>query len=106
MTEAITVKVTPKGMVVPYSLIRAWGDVEEVEIARRADAVIIKPKANHATRLPGRIVNEMKAAGLVEDLPWSQPPAVSPEQRACLAEKLSHGPPLSEMILEDREDRA
>jgi len=48
----------------------------------------------------------MKAAGLIEDLPWAQPPAISPEERARLAERLSHGKPLSEIIIEDRENRA
>jgi hypothetical protein len=31
---------------------------------------------------------------------------VSSEERARLAKKLSHGKPLSEIIIEDREDRA
>jgi len=57
-------------------------------------------------QLRAQIVSEMKAAGLVEELPWSQPPPVSSEERARLAEKLSHGKPLSEIIIEDREDRA
>jgi hypothetical protein len=48
----------------------------------------------------------MKAAGLVETLPWVRPPAASPEERARLAEKLSHGKPLSEVIIEEREEHA
>jgi len=48
----------------------------------------------------------MKAAGLIEELPWPQPPRVSAEVRARLAEKLSHGKPLSEILLEDREEYA
>jgi hypothetical protein len=48
----------------------------------------------------------MKAAGLIEDLPSAQPLVVSSEERARLAKKLSHGKPLSEIIIEDREDRA
>jgi len=39
-------------------------------------------------------------------LPWPQPPRVSAEVRARLAEKLSHGKPLSEILLEDREEYA
>ena len=57
-------------------------------------------------RLRAQIVSEMKAAGLVEELPWPQPPAVSLEERARLAKKLSRGKPLSEIITKDREDRA
>ena len=48
----------------------------------------------------------MKAAGLVEELQWAPPPAVSAEERARLATKLSQGEPLSEIIIADRENRA
>jgi hypothetical protein len=48
----------------------------------------------------------MKAAGLIEDLPWAQPREISSEERADLAKKLSQGKPLSQVILEDRESYA
>ncbi len=57
-------------------------------------------------QLHAQIVSEMKAAGLIEDLPWAQPQVVSSEERARLAKKLSRGKPLSEIIIEDREERA
>ncbi len=106
MGKVVSVKVTPEGVLVPHLLVSAWGDVQEVQIEQRPDALVIKPKADgtHPTR--ERIVNEMKAAGLVEDLPWTQPPVVAPEERARLAVELAGGKPLSEIILEDREDRA
>ena len=104
MGKIVAVKVTSEGVLVPRPLVAAWGDVQEVEIEQRAGALIIKPRADHASRLHDRIVNEMKAAGLVEDLPWPQPPVVSPEERARLAERLSHGKPLSELIMEGREE--
>ena len=106
MTKVVAVKVTPQGVLVPRPLITAWGDIQEVEIEQRPHAIIIKPKANRVSQLHAQIVSEMKAVGLIEDLPWAQPPVVSPEERARLAKKLSHGKPLSEIIIEDREDRA
>jgi hypothetical protein len=106
MNTVIAVKVTPQGVLVPRPLITAWGDVEEVEIEQRANAIIVKPKTDRANRLHAQIVNDMKAAGLIEDLPWAQPRVVSSEERARLAKKLSHGKPLSEIIIEDREDGA
>jgi hypothetical protein len=106
MTKVLAVKVTPQGVLVPRPLIAAWGDVEEVQIEQHADAIVIKPKADHPPHSHAQIVGEMKAAGLIEDLPWAQPPVVSSEERARLAEKLSHGRPLSEIIIEDRQDRA
>ena len=47
----------------------------------------------------------MKAAGLVEDLRWPQPVPVSPEA-AHVCCTLSRGKPLSEVIMEDREEYA
>jgi len=106
MTAGIAVKVTPQGVLVPRPLIAAWGDVEEVEIEQHPDAIVIKPKATRANQLPAQTVSEMKAMGLVEDLPWAQPPVISPQERARLAKRLSCGKPLSEIIIEDRQDRA
>lgn len=106
MSNVIAVKVIPQGVLVPRSLITGWGDVEEVEIEQYPNAIIIKPKANRANQLHAQIVSEMKAAGLIEDLLWAQPPVVSAEERARLAERLSRGKPLSEIIIEDREERA
>ena len=65
-------------------------------------AKVVRP---HARQLRSLIIAKMKAVGLIEDLPWPQPPKVSPEERASLAKKLSYGKPLSEAIIEDREAR-
>ncbi|PKO20295.1 MAG: hypothetical protein CVU38_20880 [Chloroflexi bacterium HGW-Chloroflexi-1] len=99
-------RVTQRGVLVPRALIRAWGNIQEVEIEQRPDAVVIKPKTARAGDLRDQVVSKMKAAGLIEELPWPQPPRVSAEVRARLAEKLSHGKPLSEILLEDREEYA
>jgi len=106
MTRVVAAKVTPQGVLVPRPLITAWGDVQEVEIEQHADVIVIRPKTNRARQSHAQIVNEMKAAGLIEDLPWTPPPVVSSEERARLTKKLSHGKSLSEIIIEDREDRA
>ncbi len=102
----IATKVTPRGVLVPRKLIAALGDVQEVQIEGRADAVVITRRAVRDDARRSAIIQKMKAAGLVEDLPWPQPPTVSPEERARLAEKLSHGKPLSEIIMENREEYA
>ena len=105
MGRVVDVKITPEGVLIPHPLLEAWGDIQEVEVEQRADALVVKPKADRG-QLHDRIVNEMKAAGLIEELPWEPPAAVSAEVRARLAEKLSHGRPLSELIIEDREGHA
>ena len=104
MTE--TVKVTSQGVLVPRPLIQAWGDIQEVEIEQRPDAIVIKPKGQPVVGPRDRIIEEMKAAGLIDELPWKPSPGVSAEERARLAKALSKGKPLSEIIIEDREDRA
>jgi len=99
-------RVTQRGVLIPRALIRAWGNVQEVEIEQRPDAVVVKPKAARAGDLRDQVVSKMKAAGLIEELPWPQPVCVSVEDRACLAETLSRGKSLSEIIMEDREEYA
>jgi hypothetical protein len=106
MGKILDVKITPEGVLIPHPLLEDWGDIQEVEIEKRADALVVKPKADLSTGLHNRIVNEMKAAGLIEELPWAPPLVASAEARARLAEKLGQGRPLSELILEDREERA
>lgn len=103
---AETVKVTAQGILIPRPLIQEWGDIQEVEIEQYSDVLIIRPKGQYIGQLHQRVIKEMKEAGLVEDLPWGHPPVVSDERRADLAKRLSQGRPLSEIIIEEREDRA
>ena len=102
----VAAKVTPRGVLVPRALIAAWGDAREVEIEKHADTVVIRPRPAEAAPWRGQVIGKMKAAGLIEEMPWPEPPVVSPEARARLAAKLSHGKPLSELIQEDREEYA
>jgi hypothetical protein len=102
----VAAKVTPRGVLVPRALIAAWGDIREVEIEKHADTVVIRPRPSEAATWSAQVINKMKATGLIEGMPWPEPPVVSPEARARLAEKLSHGKPLSELIIEVREEYA
>jgi hypothetical protein len=103
MTE--TIKVTNQGVLVPRPLLQAWGDIEEVEVEQRPDAIVIKPKSPALARSREQMLKEMKAAGLIQELHGTPPPKVSAKERARLAKKLGQGKPLSEIIIEDREDR-
>ena len=102
----IAAKVSARGVLVPHEIIVALGNVEEVQIEGRPNAVIITRKTKHPDARRVDLIQRMKAAGLVEDLSWPEPPAVSPRARTRLAEELSHGKPLSELIMEDREEYA
>lgn len=101
----VTVPVTSQGVLVPRSLIQDWGDIQEVAIEQRPDAIMIKPKGRPVVKSHHQIIEEMKAAGLIEEMHGTAPPKVSAEERARLAKILSRGKPLSEIIIEDREDR-
>ena len=104
MTE--TIKVSPQGVLVPRPLLKAWGDIQEVEVEQRADAIIIKPKERAKAARHGRVIVNMKAAGLIDELPWLPSQGVSGQERAELARALGKGKTLSEIIIEDREDHA
>jgi hypothetical protein len=87
-------------------LLKAWGDIQEVEVEQRADAIIIKPKEKPQAVRHEQVIAKMKAAGLIDELPWAPSRGVSEQERAELAQALGEGKPLSEIIIEDREDRA
>lgn len=49
-----------------------------------------------------QLIAAMQAAGLIIDLPWPQPPAVSVAERQRLAAILAAAGPLSSEIIADR----
>ena len=51
------------------------------------------------------VTQALRAAGLLYEPDWELPPPGSLQERAYLAQNLSAGPPLSELILAAREDR-
>lgn len=104
---AIAAKVTSRGVLVPRSIMATWGNVSEVEIELQGDVVVIKPGAVDGGKpLRSEIIGNMEAAGLIEPLPWRRPAAVSKDERVRLARILGSVGPLSETIIEEREDRA
>lgn len=51
------------------------------------------------------LICDWREAGLLYEPDWEQPPPVSPQERAYLAQKLTADQLLSETIIADREDR-
>ena len=84
-------------------MVKTWGEIDEVEIEQRPDGILIKPKNVPVISQHAQIVQEMKEAGLIEDLPW-EVSLPSPEVRIYLTERLSQGTSLSESILMDRDE--
>ena len=89
MEEAIPVQVTKQGILIPHE---ALGELDRTEIEVPVDERT-------------RVAQVLRDAGLLYEPDWEQPPSVSPQERARLAQKLASDPPLSEMIIADREDR-
>jgi hypothetical protein len=106
MGQKVAAKRMPEGIMVSHPLVDTWGEAPDLEIEQVGEALVIRPKVNHTRRLYDEIVNDMKTSGLVEELPWPQPPVVSLEERERLAGKLDHGHPLSQLILEERDESA
>jgi bifunctional DNA-binding transcriptional regulator/antitoxin component of YhaV-PrlF toxin-antitoxin module len=103
MEEMIPVQVTEKGILIPHE---ALGELDrvEIEVVRDKDQIVIRPKPQLVDER-GRIAQILRDAGLLYEPDWEQPPPVSPQERARLAQKLASTPPLSEVIIADREDR-
>jgi hypothetical protein len=103
MERTIPVKVTDSGILIPHEALEGL-DRDELEAVREQDQIVIRPK-HHATAERDRVAQVLRDAGLLYELDWEQPPPVSERERARLARKLASSPPLSEVIIADREDR-
>jgi len=100
MTIADVVKVTEEGLFIPHEAYKSFG---EIEIVRISDSIIIQPKSPS----PQQIIQILQQTGLLlSRQQLSQPAkAISSEERADLAHRFSIGRPLSEIIIEEREER-
>jgi len=102
MPISIAVQMTSQGLLIPRAALRDWDEVEVIEEQQR---IIIRPKPTPGTEHE-RVLRILKASGLLvkhESAPTSPP--VSPAEFTELAEKFSVGRPLSEAIIEEREER-
>jgi hypothetical protein len=71
----------------------------------KEQSIVIRPRPAPAdTRAQVRQV--LRAAGMLYELHWETPAPVSAEERADLAKRLAQGRPLSEIVIQDRQDRA
>jgi hypothetical protein len=97
---------TSQGLLIPRTAIREWLG-QEIEVIKDQEHIIIRPRPKPRTERE-RVLHALETAGLLlppEPLPPSHIP-VSPEEQAELARKFSVGQPLSEIVIEERADRA
>jgi hypothetical protein len=104
MTTTIVVQITPQGILIPRTALQGWTDIELVQTEQH---IVLRPKASSLALERELAIQALREDGLLYE-PEKKPelPIISDTERASLAEKLSIGRPLSEIIIEERDDRA
>ncbi len=106
MPTTVATQMTPQGLLIPRAAIQEWAQVE-LEAVKDETGILIRPKAVLLEQERALDMQILEEAGLllpIEPAPTSVTP-VSVERQAELARKFSVGRPLSEIIIEEREDR-
>ena len=103
MERVIPVQVTKEGILIPHEALGEL-DKSELEAVREEGQIVIRPKPQPLDER-AQVRQVLRDAGLLYEPGHSLPRPVSPKVRARLAQKLASGPPLSEEIIADREDR-
>jgi hypothetical protein len=101
MSTVETARMTDEGLLLPHEMVQ---DLGEVEVVRRPDYILIKSKVIHDRELHDRARKVLREAGLLVEVHRKPLPEVSPEERAELARRLASGRPLSEIVIEEREE--
>lgn len=104
MSTKVAARLEPQGLLIPRSALRDW-ETQELEVVWEPEVVIVRPKVN-AVASRDQVRTILREAGMLYKPNWETPPPVSAEERAYLAKKLSQGRPLSEIVIEERDDRA
>ena len=103
MERTIPVTVTNRGILIPDEALDGL-DRDELKAVREEDRIVIRPKPQPVDER-ARVAKVLRDAGLLVEPDRQQPPPVSEPERAHLARKLASSPPLSEVIIAEREDR-
>ncbi len=104
MATPITAKMTSKGLLIPRAAIREWLE-QDIEVLKEKERIVVQPRSAPQTERE-RIVQILEDSGLLVKPEWEPTsPPVSSDELAELAEKFSVGRPLSEIIIEEREER-
>ncbi len=104
MGTRIAVQLESQGLLIPRAALHDW-DMQELEAVWQEQVVVLRPKLI-TTDSRHRVRQVLREAGMLYEPDWKTPPPVTLEQRAHLAEKLSQGQPLSEIIITDRDEPA
>ena len=105
MSTHINPQLTAQGVLIPLQAVQEWLE-QGLEIVKDKEQIVIRPRSQPA---PDRtkVLQVLDEAGLLtppEPLPPDFKP-LSPQKKQALSRKLSIGPTLSEIIIEERADR-
>ncbi len=104
MATTIAVQITPQGVLIPHAAVHEWRE-QGLEVIKDEQSIIIQPRPAPRTKRE-RVLRILEDSGLLVKPQWepTSPPASSTEL-AELARKFSVGRPLSEIVIEEREER-
>jgi hypothetical protein len=104
MAKTIAARMTRQGLLIPHAAVQEWIE-QGLEVVKDEQRIIIQPRPAPRTKRE-RVLRILEESGLLVKPHWEPvTPPVSPEERAELAKKLSVGYPLSEVVIEEREER-
>jgi hypothetical protein len=97
----ITAEITPQGLLIPLSVIQAWLE-RGIDVLQTDEKIIIQPKPLSERERIARILTQAGLRLVQFDEPGSYS-KISEKKRAELIRKFSIGRPLSEIVIEERE---
>ena len=104
MATTIAVQITPQGVLIPHAAIQEWIE-QGLEVVKDEQRIIIQPRSAPRTKRE-RVLRILEDSGLLVKPQWEPTsPPVSSTELAELARKFSVGRPLSEIVIEEREER-
>ena len=104
MATTIAVQITPQGVLIPHAAVQEWIE-QGLEVIKDEQRIIIQPRPAPRTERE-RVLRILEDSGLLVKPQWEPTsPPVSSTELAELARKFSVGRPLSEIVIEEREER-
>ncbi|HID62583.1 MAG TPA: hypothetical protein EYP49_07585 [Anaerolineae bacterium] len=104
MVTKIAVQITPQGVLIPHAAVQEWIE-QGLEVIKDEQRIIIQPRSAPRTEREC-VLRILEDSGLLVEPHWEPVTSpISPKERAELAKKLSVGRPLSEVVIEEREER-
>ncbi len=104
MTTTLEIQITSQGLLIPRNALQDWG---EIEIVQTEQHIILRPKTVVLRQERELAIQALREDGLLYEYEPVEGdlPDISDTERTELAKKLKGQRPLSEIIIEAREDR-